>query len=76
MLGIYPRAAAKYAVQRVNQLGLLADHNVTLKLEAFNSGCQGIASGVHGLIQAVQFAKTFGVYDTSAGEKSVYLSEN
>lgn len=73
-LGIYPRAAAKYAVQRINQLGILAHHNVTLKLEAFASGCQGIASGAHGLIEAVQFAKRFGVYDTSTGEKSVYLS--
>lgn len=69
-LGIYPRAAALYAVQRINQVGLLADHNVTLKLEALNSGCQGIASGTQGLIEAVQFARRLGVYDTSAGEKS------
>ena len=67
-LGIYPRAAAQYAVQRVNQLGLLSEYNVTLKLETFNSGCQGIASGTHGLIQAVLFARRFGVYDTSTGE--------
>ena len=68
-LGIYPRAAARYTVQRINQLGLLAEHNVTLKLEAFDSGCQGIASGAHGLIQAVQFAKERGLHDNSAGEK-------
>ena len=67
-LGIYPRAAAQYAVQRVNQLGVLAEHNVTLKLESFNSGCQGIASGTHGLIQAILFARRLGVYDTFTGE--------
>ena len=73
-LGIYPRAAAQYAVQRVNQLGLLTEHNVTLKLEAFNSGCQGIASGTHGLIEAVLFARRFGVYDTSTGEIIINFS--
>lgn len=68
-LGVYPRASAQYAVKRINQLGFLAKHNVTLKLEAFNSGCQGIVSGTHGLIEAVLFARRLGLYDTSTGER-------
>ena len=71
-LGIYPEAAAQYAVQQINRLGFLTEHNVTLKLESFNSGCRGIASGANGLIQAIQFAKERGLHDTSAGEKNNY----
>jgi sugar phosphate isomerase/epimerase len=76
-LGFYPKASAQYAVKHINQLGFLAKHhNVTLKLEAFNSGCQGIGSGTHGLIEAVQFARRSDVFDTSTGEihKFLYVS--
>ena len=75
-LGIYPRAAAKYAEERINQLGVLDTHNVTLNLTVFNSVCGGPASGAHGLIQAVTFAMKCGVHDTSGagGEKSALIT--
>ena len=69
MLGIYPRSAAIYAVEQINQLGLLSAHNVTLSLEAFHSGCEGTTSGAQGLIEAVRFAEENHIYDTSGGEK-------
>lgn len=70
-LGIYPRAAARFATQQVNQLGLLAKHNVTLKLESFNSGCQGIAFGAYGLIQAIQLARSIGLHDGIYDDNSI-----
>ena len=75
-LGIYPKVAAKFAVARINQLGILDAHNVSLKLEVFDSHCQSSASGAHGLIQAVRFAKERGIHDTSnsGGENSAWLS--
>lgn len=71
-LGVYPRASAQYAIKRINQLGFLAKHNVTLKLEAFDSGCEGIVSGTHGLIESVLFARRFGLYNTSTGERFLW----
>ena len=71
-LGVYPRAAASYAVRQINQLGLLDAHNVTLSLEPLNSGCLGPASGAHGLIQALTFAMERGIHDTSGGEKNIH----
>ena len=70
--GIYPRAAARYAEERINRLGVLDAHNVTLNLTVFNSVCRGPAPGAHGLTLVVSFAKKWGVHDTSeaGGEKS------
>ena len=69
-LGVYPRAAARYAVRRINRLGLLDAHNTSLVLREFSSSCVSPASGAHGLIEAVRFAmETRRVHNTSGGEK-------
>ena len=65
MLGIYPRAAARYALERINQLGVLNAHNLTLNLTVFDPGCRSPDSGARGLIQAVRFAKKLGIHDTT-----------
>ena len=74
-LGVYPRAAARYAVNRVNQLGLLDAHNVSLSLRSFDTSCERSASGAHELISAVRFATEQQVHDTSGGEIFVALDQ-
>ena len=68
-LGVYPRAAARYAVRRINRLGLLDAHNTSLVLREFSSSCVSPASGAYGLIGAVRFAMERRVHNTSGGEK-------
>lgn len=75
-LGIYPRAAARYAVEEIIQLGLLEAHNVTLELESLPSGCEDAASAGQGLIQAAKLLKKeYGIPsdDDPVGEDNFWM---
>lgn len=59
-LGAYPEIAAKIALRRINQRGLLAAHNVSLEMVSASTDCTSSGS-VYAYLNLVQrFEKSVG----------------
>ncbi len=59
--GVYPREAARLAVEHVREEGLLAEHNYELQLLEFETTCDQIGAVVANL----EFLRDQGLYDIS-----------